>query len=232
RWHDFMVRVTGTDLLRLLRADFDDTLAGQYTSIERCLGSVTVVTNRELAQTFDSLVGGARRRVVVASPYALDRRLVRSLEASPASVRTVVMADRNNFRFLEAITPYLAARAARAGVGLRRYSTFSHSKFLLADDQLLVGSSNFGRHSLTCNQEIGLVISDDSFVARFEAAFLADLRPVRVSQSKRRRLFGWMATAIMECYLIAYSELIAPRVQLLVSQNPQRWPERAVTRPV
>ena len=224
-WHDFMVRITDHDVCATLLADLADTFAGHYTAVDRTIThrgaaggepvTVTVVTNEALRATFDRMIAGARERIVVASPYALDRRLLAVLRRSAAPEKTVVIADHNNFKFLHAITPYLTARARRAGIRLAAYDRFSHSKYLLVDDELLVGSSNFGRHSLTCNQEVGLVIRDPAFIADFESIFRTGLVPATPSGSVALRGFGWFATIVMEAYLAGYAKLVAPRVRLL-----------------
>ena len=212
-WHDFMVRVADGEIRRAVLADFDDTFAGRRRTVDG-----PIVTNASLEATFDELVSTARERVVVASPYALDRHLVRRLEASSAASKSVVIAGRNNFRFLQAITPYLSRRLHRAGVELYNYGRFSHSKFLLVDDDaLLIGSSNFGRHSFWCNQEIGLVIRDRAFIAEVEAALATELVPVEPSGSAWRRAFGWAGSGGMEHYLRVYARLIAFRVPPLAS---------------
>lgn len=223
-WHDFMIRTDDPEVCSILLDDLATTFAGRYATIDRTFArtngpdgatDVTVVTNGALRVAFDHLVERARNRIVVASPYALDRRLLDVLEKASAPDKTVIIAEHNNFRFLQAITPYLAARARRAGIGLATYDRFSHSKFLLVDDRLLVGSSNFGRHSLTCNQEIGLVIRDPALIAEFESTFLPDLLPVVPTGSIGRRAFGWLATIGMEAFLATYARVVTPRVPLL-----------------
>ncbi len=233
-WHDFMVRLDAPDVCAALLADLDATFAGRYATVDRSFGPsgpgslsdqspVTLVTNGALRAAFDELVARARQRIVVASPYALDRRLLAVLDRATAPEKTVVIADHNNFRFLQAITPYLTTRARRAGIELATYDRFSHSKFLLVDDdRLLVGSSNFGRHSLTCNQEIGLVIRDRVFIDEFEKAFLPDLVPAGPQVTVGLRAFGWFATIVMEAYLATYARVVTPRVPLLAPPPPGR----------
>ena len=210
-WHDFMVRVDDPVVGRAVAADFEASFAGWRRTVHQ-----PIVTNRALARTFDELVAGARRRVVVASPYAVDRRLAGLLEACPAPARSVVVAPENNFWCLQLIAPYLFDRLDRAGVTLLRFPRFSHAKFLLVDDDaLLVGSSNFGRHSLSCNAEIGLVIRDRAFIARFEREMLAGLTPVDPGRSRRRRLTGMVGSALIDRYLMVYARSIAPLVPTL-----------------
>lgn len=210
-WHDFMVRVEDPAVGRAAAADFDASFAGRRRTVDGA-----IVTNRALARTFDELVAGARHRVVVASPYAVDRRLAQVLEASPAPLRTVVVAPENNFWCLQLIAPYLFHRLEQAGVSLLRFPRFSHAKFLLVDhDALLVGSSNFGRHSLSCNDEIGVVIRDRGFIAAFEQEMLAGLEPVEPVPDRRRRLTGRVGAAVIDRSLMVYARTIAPLVPAL-----------------
>ena len=226
-WHDFMLRIEDPEVCSILLADLAGTASGRYATIDRTLersiggadpSEITLVTNGALRVSFDRLIAQARQRIVVASPYALDRRLLDVLGRSTAPDRTVVIADHNNFKILQAITPFLTARARQAGINLATYERFSHSKFLLVDDdRLLVGSSNFGRHSLTCNQEIGLVIRDRAFIAEFESTVLSGLVPAEPTTAPGLLAFGWLATLGMEAYLAFYAKVIAPRVPLLAA---------------
>ena len=129
------------------------------------------------------------------------------------------MATENNFRFLELITPYVTQRLAQAGAELVAYRNFSHAKFVLADNRLLIGSSNYGRHSFWCNQEIGLVIDDADFVDAFAQRLLSDLVPVRPSANRARRAVGRVASAAMDFHLQLYARWIVPRVPLLLSER-------------
>jgi cardiolipin synthase len=237
-WHDFMVRVDDRSLRQAVLDDFDATFAGRPTTIgvavpgsgsgsgsgsEAQVPAGTIVTNEAVEHVFDRLVLGARSRVVVASPYALDRGLARVLERSPAPAKTVVIAGRNNFRFLRLITPYVSRRLGRAGVDLARYRQFSHSKFLLVDDDVvLIGSSNFGRHSFWCNQEIGLVIRDRGFARRFARALLADLEPAEAAAGAASVWLGAVATAAMDTYLRLYARMVVPRVAPLSDDGRHR----------
>ena len=209
-WHDFMVRVDEPKIHGALLDDFDCSFSGRRQVIEQ-----PIVTNEALEEAFDDLVSSARQRVVVASPYAVDRRLAELLEQAPATDKSVIVATENNFRYLQLITPYVTHRLARAGARLFTYRRFSHAKFVLADDRLLIGSSNFGRHSFWCNQEVGLVIDDAEFIDDFTAAMLDDLDPLRPSTPLRQRWLGWIASGAMLGYLRLYARLIAPHVPLL-----------------
>ncbi len=216
-WHDVMIRIDDRAVVTAVVDDFDVGFGGRRQVLDGA-----VVTNEAVEATFDALVRGAERRVVVASPYAVDRGLARLLELSAAAEKTVIVAAENNYRFLEAITPYVCHRLLRAGVDLATFSRFSHAKFVVADDRLLIGSSNFGRHSFWCNQEIGIVI-DDPVVIDALLEEVGRARPIAVDPSRRRRVLGWAASAAMDAFLRLYARMIVPRVPLL--HSPDGLPE-------
>ena len=136
------------------------------------------------------------------------------LARAEAPSKTVVTAQSSNFRWLRAAEPYLWGRLARSGVELRTYPDFFHARFLLADDdKLLVGSSNFSRHSFRCNQEVCLLITDTEFIADFKARMLADTEPLRTAQSGRRgeagELWGRLAARFYFHGIIGAAQLVA-----------------------
>jgi len=229
-WHDFMVRLTDPALVAAVANDFYTSFSG-----ERQTAEAPIVTNSAVEATFDEMIANATERVVVASPYALDLKLTKILDRCEAKAKTVVLAPDNNFKFLQMISPYLQTRLVKSGVDIMAYGRFSHAKFLLADDAVLVGSSNYGRHSFWCNQEIGLVIRDPSFVASIEHYLTVDgLAPVETRSSAGRWAIGWLFSNAMIVYLWLYSRTIARRVPplakrpKLLSVAAGRWSKAAV----
>ncbi|MEM7337379.1 MAG: phosphatidylserine/phosphatidylglycerophosphate/cardiolipin synthase family protein [Actinomycetota bacterium] len=206
-WHDFMVRLTDPVLVEAVVADVLTTQEGRV--VER---TGPILTNGAIEATFDEMVTTAERRVVVASPYAVDRRLPGVLAASGAPERTLVLAPDQNYPYLELITPAIVKQLDELGVRTVTYRRFSHAKFLLADDRLLVGSSNFGRHSFWCNQEIGLIIDDPAFVAHFVATMLDDLVEREPEARWQQRAVGAVAAVAMDIGLRAYARVVVPRV--------------------
>lgn len=169
-WRDFMVRIRNRDVVEAVVADFDHTFDGGRRSVND-----QIVTNESVEQLFDSLVLNAKRSVILASPYAIDIEFARLMDRCQAPKKALISPRRNNIFLFRLMTPFINERLDRAGVGLRTYRTFSHAKFLLVDDdKLLIGSSNFGRHSFWCNQEIGLLITDPEFIGSFKAAMLGE----------------------------------------------------------
>ena len=185
-WRDFMVRTADPAVVEALSEDFAHTERGERRSVNGA-----VITNAEIEPVFGELVGGASRSLVLASPYSLDVGIVDLLKRSPAPTKTVITARQNNYRWLRAAEPYIWRRLARAGVELRTYPDFFHARFLLVDDgYLLIGSSNFSRHSFRCNQEVCLLITDTEFIAGFKDRMLADAEPLDPGRSAPRSLAG------------------------------------------
>lgn len=220
-WRDFNVSVSDPSVVAALAEDFAHTRSGGRRSVDG-----PVVTNRFVQSTFESLVAEAQDRVIVASPYALDLSLVRALERSPASTRVLISPMTNNFAAIRATDPYLRDRLASAGVELWTYPDFFHSKFVLVDDggdgpadravpQLLIGSSNFGRHSFRCNEEVGLVINDPTFIAEFRDVALGDTETMAIASSRLTRATGRVAAHAINTGIGLLGSLIAPRVPTL-----------------
>ena len=209
-WRDFMVRTTAPAVVEALSEDFARTEGGDRRSVNGA-----VITNAEIEPVFGDLVGGAARSLVLASPYSLDVGIVDLLKRSPAPTKTVITARQNNYRWLRAAEPYIWSRLARAGVELRTYPDFFHARFLLADDdRLLIGSSNFSRHSFRCNQEVCLLITDAEFIAGFKARMLADTEPLDPDRSAHRSLVGGAWGRVVARFyfhgIIGAAQVVAP----------------------
>ena len=207
-WRDFMVRVTDGAVVEDLAEDFARTERGERRSLDG-----PVITNAAIEPTFNRIVDEAGDSLVLASPYSLDVGVVKRLERSPAPAKTVITAHSNNFRWLRAAEPYIWSRLSRSGVELRTYPDFFHARFLLADDaRLLVGSSNFSRHSFRCNQEVCLLITDRQFIADFKARMLVDTGPLEREQAVRRAGTAW-SSAVAHFYfhgIVGAAQLVAP----------------------
>ena len=185
-WRDFMIRTTAPAIVDALTRDFARTEQGDRRSV-----NTTVLTNREIEPAFTEIIIGASRSLVLASPYSLDVGIVRLLGQARAPAKAVITAQQNNYRWLRLAEPYIWSRLARAGVELHTYPDFFHARFLLADDdKLLIGSSNFSRHSFRCNQEICLLITDAEFIAGFRRRMLAGTEPLDPDRSAHRSLTG------------------------------------------
>lgn len=208
-WRDFMVRATDPAIVTALAEDFARTERGDRRSV-----STAVLTNTEIEPVFNDVVSGATSSLVIASPYSIDVGIVKLLGQARAPSKTVITAQQNNYRWLRLAEPYIWRRLARAGVDLRTYPDFFHARFLLADDdKLLVGSSNFSRHSFRCNQEICLLITDAEFIAGFKARMLADTGPLETAGGRRNTAANMAGAVVAHFYfhiVIGAAQVVAP----------------------
>lgn len=207
-WHDFMVRVDVPETVAAAVDDFDHTRSGGRRSV-----NTEIITNAELEKVFDGMVLEATESITLASPYALDVGLPRLMARSKAADKHVIISGRNNFLVYRAMTPFLKWRLRRARTRISTYSNFSHSKFLLVDDRkLLIGSSNFGRHSFWCNQEIGLLITDTDFIQEFKAALMRDTEPMTEHLPAVKIAFGALVSYVMYGCVLGLRYTVAHRV--------------------
>jgi cardiolipin synthase len=208
-WRDFMIRTTDPAIVEALTHDFARTEGGDRRSV-----NTTVLTNREIEPAFTGIINGATRSLVLASPYSLDVGVVELLGQAQAPAKAVITAQQNNYRWLRAAEPYIWSRLARAGVELRTYPDFFHARFLLADDdKLLIGSSNFSRHSFRCNQEICLLITDPEFIAGFKARMLADTGPLEPAERSHNPAAAITGAVVARFYfhaIIGAAQVVAP----------------------
>ena len=210
-WRDFMIRTTDPAIVDALAEDFSRTEQGERQSVNGA-----IITNAEIEPVFEELVGAATSSLVLASPYSLDVGIVDLLRRSPAPAKTVITAHQNNYRWLRAAEPYIWRRLVRSGVELRTYPYFFHARFLLADDdRLLIGSSNFSRHSFRCNQEVCLLITDREFIADFKARMLTDTEPLDRARSVGRSggagaLWGRLVARFYFHGIVGAAQVVAP----------------------
>jgi len=209
-WRDFMVRTTDPAIVEALTQDFARTERGDRRSV-----NTTILTNREIEPVFTEIVNGATRSLVLASPYSLDVGIVKLLGRARAPAKTVITAQQNNYRWLRLVEPYIWRQLARGGVELHTYADFFHARFLLADDdKLLVGSSNFSRHSFRCNQEVCLLITDAEFIAGFKDRMLADTAPLETARSAHQggvaAVRGRIVAHFYFYVVIGAAKLVAP----------------------
>ena len=207
-WHDFMVRVDEPATVAAAAHDFEHTWNGGRRSVDG-----EIITNDAVEKIFDGMVEEANESVVLASPYCLDAGLPRLMAKATAPHKEVIIARRNNFLVYRAMSPFLKWALRRSGTVTSAYTNFSHSKFLLVDDRkLLIGSSNFGRHSFWCNQEICLLITDVDFIREFKAALMHDTEAMTEHLPAIKVAFGALVSYVMYGCVLGLRFTVAPRV--------------------
>ena len=149
-WHDFMVRIEDSEVVRFLREDFlcswegrSERSSRRFPQLGLDLHSLPGRGNREAFAGLVSRIEDAEHSVQVISPYMgppFTRHLATAV-ARGVKVQVINPLD-NNLGYLQR---YLFAEAARFGFELHLYpDRMIHMKCMLIDDSVLVtGSSNF-----------------------------------------------------------------------------------------
>jgi len=176
-WHDFMLRLEGSETADFLAEDFDATFESRVRPARLSLDAMSLHsldgrTNREAMAPLHDAVARAQREITVLSPYltfpftdhlaAARRRGVAVRLITPwASNKTLV---RNA----------LLRAARRENFETALLGHMSHLKALLIDDDTLVmGSSNFDFVSLAAEEEFIAVIHSADVIAEFRRRIIA-----------------------------------------------------------
>lgn len=212
-WLDFVVETTDPEIVSETVDDFLATRRG-----ERAARDGAIITNKNVEETFDELIRSAETSIVIASPYALDFDLERRLKSATAPSKTVISPQKSNMAIFERTDPYMRQRLLDLGVDLQTFTEFFHAKFLLVDSKrLLIGSSNFGRHSFRCNQEICVVIEDEELIASLWAA-LPSMKPIVHRPSRRRYWYGLLVETYLFTCINILERILVPRASVLATR--------------
>ena len=200
-WRDTHLRIEGTPVHRLQfifledwyfatdRAPFEpeffprfpDPPAGPWLQI---VESGPDNNRHAIAQCFFAAIAGARRRVLLATPYFVPTEAlnVALINAALRGVEVSILAPRrSDSRLVSAAARSYYDELVSAGVVIYEYGPpMLHAKLLVADERIAaVGSANFDNRSLALNFEAMAVIYDAGLATRLADSFAADLRLAR-----------------------------------------------------
>jgi cardiolipin synthase len=200
RFHDLMVRVEGEAVWQLQSAfmssfrllggplptapaDIDACFATPAAGTIRTSVEHNVAREGHLANTdvILHLIDTAQQRLDLISPASADHNVFEKMMAASrrgVKVRFVVPAAPNNALTGFALEHYFA-QFQEAGVEVWLYPVVPHAKVVLADDRVLVGTTNLDAWALYRNWEIGLFFED----AAVAETFRTDLFDVDVARS-------------------------------------------------
>lgn len=187
------------------RADLDRLLPPPAASGEirtTVLHNVPAAGHLANTDAIERLIDGAERRLDVICPYTADRAMLERMMAAAqrgVKVRFVVPAESNVWATAAALD-YWVPELQAAGVEVWEHPILAHAKVVLADDRVLIGTTNLDAWALYRNWEAGLLFED----ARVAETVRRDLfdRDVAVSQladariSPFRRAGGWLMATI------------------------------------
>jgi cardiolipin synthase len=123
-----------------------------------------------LAMTLMGLIGGARRRIRIMTPYFLPpRELIGALQSAVVRGVTVeiLLPQRSNLRYVDWATQHLLWELLQWGVQISlKPPPFAHSKLFTVDDNYVFGgSANLDPRSLRLNFEVGVELFDTMLAA-------------------------------------------------------------------
>lgn len=211
RWRDTHVRVSGPAALGcalLFREDWEwatgetlqdsppETVATPGDQSVLVMGSGPADKLEECAIAFTDIIGRARERVWIVSPYFVPDTDIRTalFAAKLRGVDVRVMLPNEPDHKLVWLASIAHADAmVEHGVPIYRYQDgFLHQKVVLMDDQIAsIGSVNFDNRSFAINFEITLWFADAKTIATVEdmlAQDFAKCREVSLDEVKNRSL--------------------------------------------
>ena len=128
------------------------------------------------------LIDNAVQRLDIVCPYTADRRMLRRIMDAArrgVHVRFVAPEHSNSWVTAGAFQHFVPA-LQRAGVEVWLHPVFPHAKVILADERVLLGSTNLDSRALYHNWELGILVED----AAFAGTVRRELFDVDVSRSQ------------------------------------------------
>jgi len=117
------------------------------------------------------LIDTARARIDIVCPYTADRGMLQRLMSAArrgVSVRFLAPARSGSWATAWAFAHYIPGLLA-SGIDVWLNAAFPHAKVILADDRVLIGSTNLDAWALYRNWELGLLIDDAAVTQRVRA---------------------------------------------------------------
>lgn len=207
-WRDMMVRVEGPVVAALQGVAAEnwleccgEILTGDeyFPSLEPAGGMLAFVVKSSPADratvsrvTFQLLIEGARREVLIDTPYFLPDRALRRTLIDTASrgvhLRIVVPGSTTDQRWVRLASRRGYRDLLTAGVRIFEYQpAMLHCKMLIVDDAwAVVGTTNVDNRSFEHNDEVNLAVRDAGIVARLNEDHARD-----VANSREITLDGW-----------------------------------------
>lgn len=164
---------------------------------------------REMLSVLAALVGGARERLWITTPYFAPptqalRLLVLAAQRG-VDVRLLLPSERTDVAMVRHAAHGTYAPLLRAGVRVFEYQRATlHAKTMVVDGHAsLIGSSNLDFRSFWLNAECNVLLLDDACGASMEQTFMQDLgdstaitEPEWSARSRGHRLLDWVARGL------------------------------------
>ena len=183
-----------------------DTAADDSESAALVLDARPGHGQQEVLATLAALVGGARRRLWITTPYFAPPiralALMRAAARRGVDVRLLVPGERTDVAIVRHAAHGAYATLLESGVRVFEYQRATlHAKTVVIDGHAgVVGSTNLDFRSFWLNAECNVLLFDDRLAAALERSFLDDCaQSVEITistwsaRSLRHRLGDWLA---------------------------------------
>ena len=221
-WPDLMLRLEGAAAVDFLADDFRRTFGGRGAPASADMGSVRLLaldgrSNRVAFGEIFQLISGAKREIVVVSPY-LTAPFTDALGAAARSgVAVRILTPWPNNKPL--VRDALLWASRRHGFGVVLGAVMSHLKGLLIDgERLVVGSSNFDFASLAAEEEFLAIVSDRAVIEDFQSRVIAPAFAAAIAPPSSRGANGRGADVVL-------------RAAAIIATAARGFPRRAVDWP-
>ncbi len=168
------------------------------------LRDVPSITSQKIKKRFENLIKGARRRIVIETPYFLPGFMLRKAmaDAVKRGVDVTVIIPRNSdVHMVDMVRSRYLGMLHKIGVNFRFYIPNNlHAKLLLIDGEIFsLGSANFDYRSFRYQHEIVLIGKDVEIIKQLKSHVsnsLSNSSPFDYDEWLRRpfmqRFFEWL----------------------------------------
>ncbi|MDQ0160565.1 phospholipase D-like domain-containing protein [Alkalibacillus salilacus] len=190
RWRDYHMRLTGEIIEDLSdqfifdwRHNTSESITLPKTELDRGNTQMQLIASSggTLESTFLDLINSAQETIQIGSPYFIPSKQLKALliEKLKAGVHIDILYphDSDHPFVKEASAPYLREMAKYGASVYLFYRGFYHAKSLIIDGKVAdVGTANFDLRSLYLNEEVNMLIKDETAVKTVQGYFNRDLR--------------------------------------------------------
>lgn len=157
------------DLVKLFELDSkkianpDSVSASDYQQFVDEISANLVICPLNCRETIENQLKNAQSRIRISAQYVMDKRILNILikqKHLDIRIRTNKMDSNRDL-----------IRAIGQDHIIWEDKIYNHDKMLLIDDTLIIGSMNLSDNALDNNREIGIILTDPSFIQQVEPLF-------------------------------------------------------------
>ena len=205
-WHDTGLRTIGP-VVDALRVNFEQVWQrkgeNRTQRTRQFLAVNSIDTRKQHSREIIELLQFAKRRILITNAYFNpSNRLLKNLKKAARNNLSVmlIVPSRSDVFLFPTISRTYYADLLNAGIRVFEYTNrVLHSKTMLVDDAVLVGSTNLNFRSFFHDLEVDALVFDDRAVRQMEQKFAVDLEQCTEITLRRwkhypriLKLLGWL----------------------------------------